>query len=154
MIHEQRFLAQRGAFTRWSTPWRPFPTLVPPLDFLQMMELFSLRRRRSPPRWEGHRECDRKLARKPAKATVHVFYNFSAICLQLLDTHAVGVRREKMYRIDNHIACSVAGITGTFGLCSRIRAFWSSDIFLKCKVRIELQYLFLFHLPQRTQTSW
>ncbi len=31
---------------------------------------------------------------------------------QLLDTHAVGVRREKMYRIDNHIACSVAGMTG------------------------------------------
>jgi 20S proteasome subunit alpha 3 len=32
--------------------------------------------------------------------------------LQLLDTHAVGVRREKMYQLDSHIACSVAGITG------------------------------------------
>ena len=31
---------------------------------------------------------------------------------QLLDTKAVGVRREKMYRIDDHIACAVAGITG------------------------------------------
>ncbi len=30
---------------------------------------------------------------------------------QLLDTHAVGVRREKMYKIDNHIAAAVAGIT-------------------------------------------
>ena len=31
--------------------------------------------------------------------------------LQLLDTKAVGVRREKMYKIDDHIACAVAGIT-------------------------------------------
>ena len=31
--------------------------------------------------------------------------------LQLLDTQAVGVRREKMYRLDDHIACAVAGIT-------------------------------------------
>ena len=31
--------------------------------------------------------------------------------LQLLDTQAVGVKREKMYRIDDHIACAVAGIT-------------------------------------------
>jgi hypothetical protein len=31
---------------------------------------------------------------------------------QLLDTHAVGVRREKMYKLDDHIACAVAGITG------------------------------------------
>ena len=30
---------------------------------------------------------------------------------QLLDTHAVGVRREKMYKLDDHIACAVAGIT-------------------------------------------
>ena len=30
---------------------------------------------------------------------------------QLLDTKAVGVRREKMYKIDDHIACAVAGIT-------------------------------------------
>lgn len=32
-------------------------------------------------------------------------------CLQLLDSQAVGVRREKMYRLDDHIACAVAGIT-------------------------------------------
>lgn len=30
---------------------------------------------------------------------------------QLLDTHAVGVRREKMYKLDDHVACAVAGIT-------------------------------------------
>ena len=30
---------------------------------------------------------------------------------QLLDTQAVGVRREKMYRLDDHIAAAVAGIT-------------------------------------------
>ena len=34
------------------------------------------------------------------------------LLLQLLDTTAVGVKREKMYRLDDHIACSVAGITG------------------------------------------
>lgn len=33
------------------------------------------------------------------------------ITSKLLDTGAVGVRREKMYRLDNHIACAVAGIT-------------------------------------------
>ena len=31
---------------------------------------------------------------------------------QLLDTKAVGVRREKMYKLDDHIACAVAGMTG------------------------------------------
>ncbi|GMH41819.1 hypothetical protein BSKO_09729 [Bryopsis sp. KO-2023] len=33
------------------------------------------------------------------------------ISSKLLDTTAVGVRREKMYRLDDHIACAVAGIT-------------------------------------------
>jgi 20S proteasome subunit alpha 3 len=33
------------------------------------------------------------------------------ITSKLLDTKAVGVRREKMYKIDDHIACAVAGIT-------------------------------------------
>ena len=37
--------------------------------------------------------------------------------LQLLDTSAVGVRREKMYKLDDHVACAVAGITGE-PLCS------------------------------------
>lgn len=32
--------------------------------------------------------------------------------VQLLDTAAVGVRREKMYKLDDHIACAVAGLTG------------------------------------------
>ena len=31
---------------------------------------------------------------------------------QLLDTHAVGVRREKMYKLDEHVSCAVAGLTG------------------------------------------
>mmetsp|Transcript_15862 Transcript_15862/g.44360 ORF Transcript_15862/g.44360 Transcript_15862/m.44360 type:complete len:254 (-) Transcript_15862:138-899(-) len=33
------------------------------------------------------------------------------ITSKLLDTNAVGVRREKMYKLDDHIACVVAGIT-------------------------------------------
>uniref|UniRef100_A0A061QSZ7 Proteasome subunit alpha type n=1 Tax=Tetraselmis sp. GSL018 TaxID=582737 RepID=A0A061QSZ7_9CHLO len=33
------------------------------------------------------------------------------ITSKLLDTKAVGVRREKMYKLDDHIACAVAGIT-------------------------------------------
>eukprot|EP00200_Dunaliella_tertiolecta_P016039 CAMPEP_0202408692 /NCGR_PEP_ID=MMETSP1128-20130828/15353_1 /ASSEMBLY_ACC=CAM_ASM_000463 /TAXON_ID=3047 /ORGANISM="Dunaliella tertiolecta, Strain CCMP1320" /LENGTH=253 /DNA_ID=CAMNT_0049013899 /DNA_START=1 /DNA_END=762 /DNA_ORIENTATION=+ len=33
------------------------------------------------------------------------------ITSKLLDSKAVGVRREKMYKLDDHIACSVAGIT-------------------------------------------
>ena len=33
--------------------------------------------------------------------------------LQLLDTSAVGVRREKMYKLDDHVTCAVAGLTGT-----------------------------------------
>lgn len=32
--------------------------------------------------------------------------------VQLLDTHAVGVRREKMYKLDDHVCCAVAGLTG------------------------------------------
>jgi 20S proteasome subunit alpha 3 len=31
--------------------------------------------------------------------------------LQLLDTQAVGVRREKMYKLDEHVCCAVAGLT-------------------------------------------
>jgi len=33
------------------------------------------------------------------------------ITSKLLDSKAVGVRKEKMYKLDDHIACSVAGIT-------------------------------------------
>lgn len=32
--------------------------------------------------------------------------------MQLLDTTAVGVRREKMHKLDDHIACAAAGLTG------------------------------------------
>ena len=39
------------------------------------------------------------------------------VCLQLLDTNAVGVRREKMYKLDGHVACAVAGITGRLVPC-------------------------------------
>jgi len=33
------------------------------------------------------------------------------ITSKLLDTHAVGVRREKMYKLDDHVSCAVAGLT-------------------------------------------
>lgn len=33
------------------------------------------------------------------------------ITSKLLDSNAVGVRREKMYKLDDHLACAVAGIT-------------------------------------------
>eukprot|EP00798_Chlamydomonas_sp_ICE-L_P025282 gene25282-10935_t len=33
------------------------------------------------------------------------------ITSKLLDTNAVGVRREKMYKLDDHVACAVAGMT-------------------------------------------
>lgn len=33
------------------------------------------------------------------------------ITSKLLDTTAVGVKREKMYRLDDHVACAVAGMT-------------------------------------------
>lgn len=38
------------------------------------------------------------------------------ITSKLLDTHAVGVRREKMYKLDDHVCCAVAGITGVYGV--------------------------------------
>ncbi len=38
------------------------------------------------------------------------------ITSKLLDTKAVGVRREKMYKLDDHIACAVAGMTGAVPL--------------------------------------
>lgn len=37
-------------------------------------------------------------------------------CVQLLDTHAVGVRREKMYKLDDHVCCAVAGLTGALDI--------------------------------------
>ncbi len=46
----------------------------------------------------------------------------SDVVLQLLDTKAVGVRREKMYKLDEHVACSVAGITGALNGPARMQA--------------------------------
>jgi hypothetical protein len=41
------------------------------------------------------------------------------ITSKLLDTHAVGVRREKMYKLDDHVCTAVAGITGAkLGPCT------------------------------------
>ncbi|GLC45401.1 protein with putative role during mitosis [Pleodorina starrii] len=57
------------------------------------------------------------------------------ITSKLLDTHAVGVRREKMYRIDNHIACSVAGITADANILVNI-----------CRLAAQ-RYLFAYQEP-------
>ncbi|PNH07891.1 Proteasome subunit alpha type-4 [Tetrabaena socialis] len=57
------------------------------------------------------------------------------ITSKLLDTHAVGVRREKMYRIDNHIACSVAGITADANILVNI-----------CRTSAQ-RYLFAYQEP-------
>ncbi|EFJ50665.1 20S proteasome alpha subunit C [Volvox carteri f. nagariensis] len=57
------------------------------------------------------------------------------ITSKLLDTHAVGVRREKMYRIDNHIACSVAGITADANILLNI-----------CRLAAQ-RYLFAYQEP-------
>jgi hypothetical protein len=45
---------------------------------------------------------------------IHSIFTLSLLpaLRQLLDTGAVGVRREKMYKLDDHVACAVAGITG------------------------------------------
>lgn len=40
-----------------------------------------------------------------------MIFHHQTLSPQLLDTHAVGVRYEKMYQIDNHVAAAVAGIT-------------------------------------------
>ncbi|KXZ47262.1 hypothetical protein GPECTOR_36g115 [Gonium pectorale] len=57
------------------------------------------------------------------------------ITSKLLDTHAVGVRREKMYRIDDHIACAVAGITSDANILVNI-----------CRLAAQ-RYLFAYQEP-------
>jgi hypothetical protein len=48
------------------------------------------------------------------------------ITSKLLDTHAVGVRREKMYKLDDHVCCAVAGITGATLGPTASAAFWGA----------------------------
>lgn len=57
------------------------------------------------------------------------------ISSKLLDTSAVGVRREKMYRIDDHIACAVAGITADANI-----------IINQCRISAQ-RYLFTYQEP-------
>jgi hypothetical protein len=52
----------------------------------------------------------------------------ASACVQLLDTTAVGVRREKMYRIDDHMACAVAGLTGEISPYRHPRILLSSAV--------------------------
>jgi hypothetical protein len=56
-------------------------------------------------------------------STCLTFLTFILLLLQLLDTKAVGVRREKMYKLDDHLACAVAGITGA-PWCQRAATCW------------------------------
>ena len=65
---------------------------------------------------------------------------------QLLDTHAVGVRREKMYKLDEHVSCAVAGLTGV-RLMLKHACNW-------CKVEGDLRRCrFSFPLEQRMPIS-
>lgn len=59
--------------------------------------------------------CSRFLLRHRPGSKVCVAWLLLFV-LQLLDTKAVGVRREKMYKLDDHLACAVAGITGGWGV--------------------------------------
>jgi len=57
------------------------------------------------------------------------------ITSKLLDTKAVGVRREKMYKLDDHIACAVAGITADANI-----------LINSCRLAAQ-QYLFAYQEP-------
>ncbi|KAI3425062.1 hypothetical protein D9Q98_008439 [Chlorella vulgaris] len=57
------------------------------------------------------------------------------ITSKLLDTQAVGVRREKMYRLDDHIACAVAGITADANI-----------LINNCRLQAQ-RYLFVYQEP-------
>lgn len=57
------------------------------------------------------------------------------ITSKLLDTHAVGVRREKMYRLDDHVAAAVAGITADANILVNF-----------CRLAAQ-RYLFAFQEP-------
>lgn len=57
------------------------------------------------------------------------------ITSKLLDTKAVGVRREKMYKLDDHVACAVAGITADANI-----------LINSCRLAAQ-QYLFSYQEP-------
>lgn len=57
------------------------------------------------------------------------------ISSKLLDTNAVGVRREKMYQLDDHIACAVAGITADANI-----------IINQCRIAAQ-RYLYAYQEP-------
>ena len=58
------------------------------------------------------------------------------VCLlELLDTTAVGVRREKMYQLDDHIACAVAGITADANIITN-----------QCRIAAQ-RYLYAYQEP-------
>lgn len=66
---------------------------------------------------EGAGRSNRDLVRSPLTAL--------AAPAQLLDTNAVGVRREKMYKLDDHVCCAVAGLTGAWDrLHDQISQLW------------------------------
>lgn len=96
--------ALKVACTKWSMQWKPSEMLDQQLASWQKMVL-SLQQRRG-------------LRRRSVFFTVTVASGWCSsghklwLSSQLLDTGAVGVRREKMYKLDGHVACAVAGITG------------------------------------------
>lgn len=57
------------------------------------------------------------------------------ITSKLLDTHAVGVRREKMYKLDDHVACAVAGMTA------------DANILINVSRQAAQQYLYTYQEP-------
>lgn len=73
--------------------------LVPRIEHL-MMYVMNLDRLSAGVTFSVHQRC-----------VLSTLTNLLRATLQLLDSKAVGVKREKMYQFDNHIACSVAGIT-------------------------------------------
>lgn len=64
------------------------------------------------------------------------FLSSCVLSVQLLDTGAVGVRREKMYKLDDHVACAVAGITGE--LFARFECCWALQTLHKRGVSVQL----------------
>lgn len=54
------------------------------------------------------------------------------ITSKLLDTHAVGVRREKMYKLDDHVCCAVAGITGATAAQQHLQHFGCPQQLVVC----------------------
>jgi 20S proteasome subunit alpha 3 len=63
------------------------------------------------------------------------------ITSKLLDTHAVGVRREKMYRLDDHVACAVSGITADANILVNICRLSAQRYFLAYQEPIPVEQL-------------